>query len=175
MHKHIKYKMYGHLRKALSRNKQTSAHLTLPWSFLLQIKKICSRDDKPGPGFQWARGPNLPMGLFCFWFQTHIPGFQEWGFSGRHLRAARQDVSLSRITEGETASMKWNCIKVKSPFPIAKIFWGSRLFDVTSGKSNRQEVPNYHPVIWILAHQVPAFPASHQNYSPEWPWALTRC
>lgn len=29
MHKHTKYKMYGHLRKALSRNKQTSVHLRL--------------------------------------------------------------------------------------------------------------------------------------------------
>lgn len=60
----IKYKMKGHLRKALARNKQTSAHIKFPSSFLLQIKKIQQERLRAWASFWWAGG----QGQGFVWF-----------------------------------------------------------------------------------------------------------
>lgn len=172
--------MYGHLRKALSRNKQTSVHLRL-------IFPSTNQEDMQQRWQAWAwfpatQRPKLALGFVLFL----IPDTHSWIWGMRSLRetfksrAQQPDEMFQQPDEmfrsPELQKVKHHQLNGIAPksnhfLPLQTCSPSSLVLEK---KADGQAVLNYQLLIWISAHQVPASSASHLFifFPSEWPSAL---
>lgn len=149
------------------------------WGFpsLLQIKKICSRDDKPGPAFQWAGSPGEPRVCFVSDSRFTFLAFRKEASSGSHLRAEHSSktrcFSLQDYRRWINNEMELHQSKIT--FSYCKVILKVQTLWYDWWENQQTGGPILSSSDLDTSPSSACFPYFPPKCFPDWPWALTMC